>query len=67
LRDDVNLTVIHHRHHCEDLAPANFASTLPVLDRLFGTSAATPRTNRAAAIKPGDAATNAAMSTLIAH
>jgi sterol desaturase/sphingolipid hydroxylase (fatty acid hydroxylase superfamily) len=29
----------HHRHHREDLAPANFASTLPVLDRLFGTSA----------------------------
>jgi sterol desaturase/sphingolipid hydroxylase (fatty acid hydroxylase superfamily) len=29
----------HHRHHREDLAPANFASTLPVLDRLFGTAA----------------------------
>jgi len=29
----------HHRHHREDLAPANFASTLPLLDRLFGTSA----------------------------
>lgn len=29
----------HHRHHCEDLVPANFASTLPVLDRLFGSHA----------------------------
>jgi sterol desaturase/sphingolipid hydroxylase (fatty acid hydroxylase superfamily) len=29
----------HHRHHREDLAPANFASTLPVLDRLFGSHA----------------------------
>lgn len=27
----------HHRHHREDLAPANFASTLPLIDRLFGT------------------------------
>jgi sterol desaturase/sphingolipid hydroxylase (fatty acid hydroxylase superfamily) len=27
----------HHRHHREDLPPANFASTLPVFDRLFGT------------------------------
>jgi len=27
----------HHRHHREDRAPANFASTLPVLDHLFGT------------------------------
>jgi len=27
----------HHRHHCEDLPPANFASTLPLLDQLFGT------------------------------
>lgn len=27
----------HARHHREDLAPANFAATLPVLDRLFGT------------------------------
>jgi sterol desaturase/sphingolipid hydroxylase (fatty acid hydroxylase superfamily) len=27
----------HHRHHREDLAPANFASSLPVLDTLFGT------------------------------
>lgn len=29
----------HHRHHREDLAPANFASTLPALDRLFGSHA----------------------------
>jgi sterol desaturase/sphingolipid hydroxylase (fatty acid hydroxylase superfamily) len=29
----------HDRHHCEELAPANFASTLPVLDRLFGSHA----------------------------
>jgi sterol desaturase/sphingolipid hydroxylase (fatty acid hydroxylase superfamily) len=29
----------HHRHHREDLAPANFASTLPILDRWFGTCA----------------------------
>jgi hypothetical protein len=27
----------HARHHREDLASANFASTLPILDRLFGT------------------------------
>jgi sterol desaturase/sphingolipid hydroxylase (fatty acid hydroxylase superfamily) len=27
----------HARHHREDLPPANFASTLPVLDRVFGT------------------------------
>lgn len=27
----------HHRHHREDLAPANFASSLPVIDRVFGT------------------------------
>jgi len=27
----------HARHHREDLAPANFAGTLPILDRLFGT------------------------------
>lgn len=27
----------HHRHHIEDRTPANFASTLPVLDRWFGT------------------------------
>lgn len=27
----------HARHHREDLAPANFASTLSILDRLFGT------------------------------
>lgn len=27
----------HWRHHREDLAPANFAATLSVLDRLFGT------------------------------
>jgi sterol desaturase/sphingolipid hydroxylase (fatty acid hydroxylase superfamily) len=27
----------HARHHREDLAPANFAPTLPILDRLFGT------------------------------
>ena len=33
----------HHRHHIEDLAPANFASTLPVLDRWFGTFAAAAR------------------------
>lgn len=26
----------HERHHREDLEPANFASTLPVLDCLFG-------------------------------
>ncbi|HWO18917.1 MAG TPA: sterol desaturase family protein [Kofleriaceae bacterium] len=30
----------HHRHHREDLPPANFASTLPLLDQLFGTYAA---------------------------
>lgn len=30
----------HARHHREELAPANFASTLPTLDRLFGTSSA---------------------------
>ncbi|MEP6863497.1 MAG: hypothetical protein ABJE66_22930 [Deltaproteobacteria bacterium] len=30
----------HARHHREELAPANFASTLPILDRLFGTSSA---------------------------
>jgi len=29
----------HHRHHCEELPPANFASTLPLLDQLFGTFA----------------------------
>jgi len=29
----------HHRHHREDLRPANFASMLPALDRLFGTAA----------------------------
>jgi sterol desaturase/sphingolipid hydroxylase (fatty acid hydroxylase superfamily) len=29
----------HHRHHREDLTPANFASTLPILDHLFGTAA----------------------------
>jgi len=29
----------HHRHHREDLPPANFASTLPLLDQLFGTFA----------------------------
>jgi sterol desaturase/sphingolipid hydroxylase (fatty acid hydroxylase superfamily) len=29
----------HARHHREDLAPANFAGTLPVLDRLFGSYA----------------------------
>ena len=28
----------HRRHHREDLPPGNFASTLPVLDRVFGTS-----------------------------
>jgi sterol desaturase/sphingolipid hydroxylase (fatty acid hydroxylase superfamily) len=28
----------HARHHREDLPAANFASTLPVLDRLFGTA-----------------------------
>lgn len=27
----------HARHHREELAPANFAATLPILDRLFGT------------------------------
>lgn len=27
----------HARHHREDLTPANFASTLPILDVLFGT------------------------------
>lgn len=27
----------HARHHREDLAPANFAATLPVLDWIFGT------------------------------
>lgn len=27
----------HARHHREDLAPANFAATLPVLDRVFRT------------------------------
>jgi len=27
----------HARHHREDLPPANFAGTLPILDRLFGT------------------------------
>jgi sterol desaturase/sphingolipid hydroxylase (fatty acid hydroxylase superfamily) len=29
----------HERHHREDLPAANFASTLPVLDQLFGTYA----------------------------
>lgn len=29
----------HARHHREDLAPANFAGTLPILDRLLGTYA----------------------------
>jgi sterol desaturase/sphingolipid hydroxylase (fatty acid hydroxylase superfamily) len=27
----------HHRHHREDLSPANFAGTFAFLDRLFGT------------------------------
>ncbi len=27
----------HHRHHREDLASANFAATLPMIDRVFGT------------------------------
>jgi sterol desaturase/sphingolipid hydroxylase (fatty acid hydroxylase superfamily) len=27
----------HRRHHREDLAAANFASTFPILDRVFGT------------------------------
>jgi sterol desaturase/sphingolipid hydroxylase (fatty acid hydroxylase superfamily) len=31
----------HHRHHREDREPANFASTLPVLDWLFGSDADT--------------------------
>jgi sterol desaturase/sphingolipid hydroxylase (fatty acid hydroxylase superfamily) len=35
----------HHRHHREDLAPANFASTLPLLDQLFGTYAEAPPTH----------------------
>lgn len=30
----------HARHHREELSPANFAPTLPMLDRLFGTYAA---------------------------
>ena len=30
----------HARHHREDLAAANFAATLPALDRVFGTWAA---------------------------
>jgi len=29
----------HHRHHRENLSPANYASTLPILDRVFGTFA----------------------------
>lgn len=29
--------VFHARHHREDLPAANFAPTLPILDRLFGT------------------------------
>jgi sterol desaturase/sphingolipid hydroxylase (fatty acid hydroxylase superfamily) len=27
----------HHRHHREDLAPANFAGTFALIDRVFGT------------------------------
>src|SRR5450432_2481208 len=27
----------HHRHHREDLRTANFAGTLPIIDRVFGT------------------------------
>jgi sterol desaturase/sphingolipid hydroxylase (fatty acid hydroxylase superfamily) len=33
----------HRRHHREDLAPANFAGTLPIIDLLFGTYARSPR------------------------
>lgn len=39
----------HHRHHCEELPPGNFASTLPILDQLFGTfapGAADPEASR---------------------
>lgn len=28
---------LHHRHHREDLPPANFAANLAILDRVFGT------------------------------
>ena len=28
---------LHHRHHREDLRPANFAPSFSILDRLFGT------------------------------
>lgn len=31
---------VHHRHHREDLPPANFAGTFAILDRVFGTWAA---------------------------
>jgi sterol desaturase/sphingolipid hydroxylase (fatty acid hydroxylase superfamily) len=45
----------HHRHHREDLPPANFASTLPLLDQIFGTySPSAPerrRTRRTSATK----------------
>ncbi len=29
--------VIHHRHHREDLPPANFAGSFSIFDRVFGT------------------------------
>jgi sterol desaturase/sphingolipid hydroxylase (fatty acid hydroxylase superfamily) len=52
----------HHRHHREDLAPANFASTLPVLDRLFGTSAEVLR-----ASKRPEAAASAPIAPICGH
>lgn len=33
----VSTPSFHHRHHREDLAAANFASSLPVIDHVFGT------------------------------
>lgn len=39
----------HHRHHREDLPAANFASTLPVIDQLFGTYATPPGARGSAA------------------
>jgi sterol desaturase/sphingolipid hydroxylase (fatty acid hydroxylase superfamily) len=38
LLDHVVVTpAVHHRHHREDLPPANFAGVLAIVDRVFGT------------------------------
>jgi sterol desaturase/sphingolipid hydroxylase (fatty acid hydroxylase superfamily) len=54
---------VHDRHHREDLPPANFAANFAILDRVFGTWAATPAAPARAATPTPAAPARAATPT----